>query len=162
MDATLQETQFIIEMDHRLGSVVSATAEPVPVSFIDDDQVASYYISENTINTATPLVRGRGGDANLRVDALSTSDVQPGEDFSIHNIRGPRDRIVHFKIMPSINLTTSTFLFERLGSTINTTTSPMAGFNAGQDLRILDSIVRVTSATTGYAIDIPIRFVKKA
>lgn len=161
MDATLQETQFIIEMDHRLGSIVSATAESVPISFIDDDQIASYYVSENTINTNTPLVKGRGGN-QPRVDALTISNTQdPALDPSIHNIRGPRDRLLHFKIMPSINLNSSTFLFEKLGSTINTTNSPMDGFKAAKEFYILDSIVRVTSATTGYAIDIPIRFVKK-
>ena len=160
MDATLQETQFIVQMDHRLGSIVSPLGEEIPVSFIDDDQIASYYISENTLSTAAPVVKGRGG-SQPKVDSTVVSSPPSGEQASIHNIRGPRDRLVHFKIDPSINLKTSTFLFTKLGSTTNTGTNAMAGFKTSKEFYIIDTIVRVTSATTAYSIDIPVRFVKK-
>lgn len=160
MDATLQETQFIVQMDHRLGSLISATGEAVPVSFIDDDQIASYYLSENTLNTSTPIVIGSGGN-DPKVDSSVVSNPPDGSEASVHNIRGPRDRMVHFKVDPSVNLKTSTFLFTKLGSTITTTATNMPGFVAGQTHYIIDSIVRVTSATTAYSIDIPVRFVQK-
>ena len=67
-------------------------------------------------------------------------------------ISGPRGTHLTFKIKASTNLRTSTFLFERLGSTFN------FGANA---YYFIDTIVRVTGATTGYKIDIPIRFIKK-
>lgn len=151
MPATLQETQFIIEADYRLGSIVSRDGGAVPVSFIDDDQIASYYVSQGTTDSSTPVVTNAYD--NFR------SDEVVNEEKSLHNIRGPRDRIVQFKIAPSINLTTSDFLFEKLGSTL--TGVNIAGFNNGQDFRYIDSIVRLTSATTAYSIDIPVRYLKK-
>lgn len=160
MDATLQETQFIIQMDHRLGSIVSATGEEIPVSFIDDDQIASYYVSENTLSTSTPVIKGRSGQQPI-VDSRVVSNPPAGEEASIHQIRGPRDRLVHFKIDPSINLKTSTFLFEKLGSTTNTGDNAMAGFITAKEHYIIDTTVRVTSATTAYSIDVPVRFVRK-
>ena len=58
---------------------------------------------------------------------------------------------------PSVDLNTSDFLFDQLGSTqaAGTTGNP-----TGQIVKYIDSIVRVTGATTGYQIDIPIRFAK--
>ena len=150
MPATLQETQFIIEADYRLGSIVSRDGGAVPVSFIDDDQIASYYVSEGTTDSRIPVVAGA-------IDNLRSDEVV-NEEKSLHNIRGPRDRIVQFKIAPSINLTTSDFLFDKLGTTATLT---IDGFNAAQEFRYIDSIVRLTSATTAYSIDIPVRYLKK-
>tara|TARA_R110000787_G_scaffold207519_1_gene317548 strand:- start:704 stop:1708 length:1005 start_codon:yes stop_codon:yes gene_type:complete len=152
MPATLQETQFIIEMDYRLGSIVDRLGTPVPVSFIDDDQIASYYVSAGATDTTVPVV----------VDALDKlrQDEADSDGFkSLHNIRGPRDRVVQFKIAPSINLTSSDFLFDKLGTSQDSLT--IDGFNGAQDFKFIDSIVRVTSATTAYSINIPVRYIKK-
>ena len=151
MPATLQETQFIIEADYRLGAIVDRDGTPVPVSFIDDDQIASYYISEGTTDTAKPVVLPA-------LDDLRTDENVNSAGVSAHNIRGPRDRVVQFKIAPSINLTTSDFLFDKLGSTLTGVT--ISGFEATQNFKIIDSIVRLTSATTAYSIDIPVRYIK--
>ena len=83
-----------------------------------------------------------------------------GLGTSAHKIRGPRDRMVQFKIAPSINLTTSDFLFDKLGTTIRN--ASINGFENDQNFKIIDSIVRLTSATTAYSIDIPVRYIKKA
>tara|TARA_Y100001937_G_scaffold128686_1_gene206861 strand:- start:33598 stop:34614 length:1017 start_codon:yes stop_codon:yes gene_type:complete len=155
MPATLQETQFIIEADYRLGSLVDigAAASPLPVSFIDDDQIASYYVSEGTNDSGQPVVAPP-------LDSLRSDRVELGEK-SMHNIRGPRDRILQFKLQPSINLISSNFLFDKLGSTITTTSdNELNGFKAAT-YKIIDTLVRVTSATTAYSIDIPIRYIKK-
>ena len=151
MPATLQETQFIIEADYRLGFITDLNAQPVPVSFIDDDQIGPYYVSEGTTEGESPVVIPQADD--FRTDATLAREK------SVHNIRGPRDRVVQFKIQPSINLISSNFLFDKLGSTLTTPT--IAGFSSGQNYRIIDSLVRVTSATTSYSLDIPIRFIKK-
>lgn len=152
MPATLQETQFIIEADYRLGAIVDKNGTPVPVSFIDDDQIASYYISEGTTDTAVPVVIPQ-------LDDLRTDENVNSAGVSAHKIRGPRDRVVQFKIAPSINLTTSDFLFDKLGSTL--TGVNIDGFVNTQNFKIIDSIVRLTSATTAYSIDIPVRYIKK-
>ena len=64
---------------------------------------------------------------------------------------------IEFKIRSSQDLRVSNFLFDRIGTT--TTTYTDAG-GANPTVKIIDSIVRVTGLTTGYAVDIPVRFAK--
>ncbi len=42
IDESLIETSFIVEMDSRLGQLISADGTEVPGSTIDDDFVATY------------------------------------------------------------------------------------------------------------------------
>ena len=171
MPATLQETQFIIEMDHRLGSLVSANADQVPVSFIDDDQIASYYVSENTVSgQGSPLVITKNtNQAGVVVDSLPKTNAGAVDgDLSVHRLSGPRDSILHFKIEPSINLKSSSFLFDKLGGSIKganqagmKNTQTIGGVTSDLEYRIIDTIIKITSATTGVSLDIPIRYIKK-
>ena len=62
-----------------------------------------------------------------------------------------------FSIGASIDLNTSDYLFDQLG---NTWASGATGNPTGQIVKYIDTIVRVTGATTGYRIDVPVRFVK--
>ncbi|GAI82543.1 unnamed protein product, partial [marine sediment metagenome] len=49
IDADLVETQYIIEIDNRFGKIVSSPGGTVAkVSFIDDDNIASYFLSLGT------------------------------------------------------------------------------------------------------------------
>ena len=49
LEADLVETQYLIEMDTRLGEILSRDGETLAtISFIDDDQIASYYLSLGT------------------------------------------------------------------------------------------------------------------
>ena len=79
-------------------------------------------------------------------------------------ITGPRGTILKFRIQASLELNTSTYLFDLIGGTgtvsINRQTDD--GPVALSFTNYIDSIVRVTGATTGYSLDIPVRFVKKA
>ena len=68
---------------------------------------------------------------------------------------------MHFKVEPNINLRTSTYLFDKLGSSSTIVLNGIDGFKAGTYLYI-DSLVRLTSATTAYSIDIPVRYIKKS
>jgi hypothetical protein len=70
--------------------------------------------------------------------------------------------MLQFRIKPSINLTTSTYLFEKLGGSFTQGTgTTITGLTNAKAYRFIDSFVRVTAATTGYSIDIPIRYLKK-
>ena len=149
----LIETQFIIEMDNRLGIIASAGNDnmgepnnPAPVSFIDDDNIASYFVS---LNTNPNFIKSITNEKKAHTDASQ--------------LKGPRGTSFRFKILSSIDLRTSTFLFERLGQTSQTWTSN-AKINSGGNITIhyIDSNIRITGATTGFSIDIPVRFVKKA
>ena len=137
IDSDLRESQYIIEMDNRLGTIVDHVGEAAPVSFVDDDNVASYFISQ-----AVPGFIDVGG--SIGTDA----------DTSLP-IAGPRGTKLRFKIKSSVELATSTFLFTKLGSTMID-----AGTSTTRNFRFIHSTIRITGATTGYRIDIPVRFVK--
>tara|TARA_R110002073_G_scaffold257204_2_gene419964 strand:- start:547 stop:1491 length:945 start_codon:yes stop_codon:yes gene_type:complete len=136
LDADLVETQYIIEMDNRLGSLASpSTTTGAAVSFIDDDNIASYYLS---LGTDTEFV---------------TNNSAGSSENSSQVIAGPRGTTLQFRINASVDLNSSTFFFTELGST-----TTLAG--AAPVYYYIDSTIRVTGATTGYRIDIPVRFLK--
>jgi len=131
----LSETSYTIQIDNRLGQIVSAAANTIPLDYIDDDDIAYY-----TVDLGDGLVEGIKDTTN------SVKQV----------IAGPRGTSVQFKIQASIDLNTSAYLFEKLGGT-----APMDN-RGGTTTTVyyIDSIVRVTGVKTGYSVDIPVRFVK--
>jgi len=146
IDEDLIETQYIIEMDNRFGNIVSPSlaassqVQQANVNFIDDDNIASYFLST----------------ADRQFVASNTDRSQP--KFSPAQVLdGPRGTVLTFSIGASIDLNTSDYLFDQLG---NTWASGATGNPTGQTVKYIDTIVRVTGATTGYRIDVPVRFVK--
>jgi len=142
LSSDLIETQYMIEIDNRLGVVTNVSANPnnivdaVP-SFIDDDMVASYYLSFGT-------------DSDY-IEMLPTDTS--GKTNTRQVIVGARGTKIKFSVKASLDLNnTGNFLFTRLGSTttIGSTT-----------FYYIDTNIRISGVTTGYRIDIPVRFVKK-
>jgi len=142
LGSDLIETQYMIEIDNRLGVVTNVSANPnnivdaVP-SFIDDDMVASYYLSFGT-------------DSDY-IEMLPTDTS--GKTNTRQVIVGARGTKIKFSVKASLDLNnTGNFLFTRLGSTttIGSTT-----------FYYIDTNIRISGVTTGYRIDIPVRFVKK-
>ena len=140
IDSDLVETQYLIQIDNRFGNLTSKTGNAAKVSFIDDDNVATYYLS---LGTDTEYVK-----ENPETDEATASQV----------VLGARGSILEFKIQSSIELNSSTYLFEKLG---NLTTHGAPALEGGGNIYYIDSVVRVIGATTGYTVDIPVRFVKK-
>jgi len=145
LDADLIENQYIIEIDDRLGKITTTgfnqgAQSLISSNFVDDDRIASYYVSKNT-NTSL-------FDANYG----TVSDG--GNCAESSTIAGPRGTRLWFAIRASLELNTSTSLFDRLGGTVTIT-------SFGGTYKYIDSSVRVTGVTTGYRVDIPIRFLKK-
>ena len=139
LDSDLVETQFLVEIDNRLGQIVSRSGERAVPSFIDDDQIATYYFSLGT-------------DGQYVVENTSKS-THTGEQ----TIAGPRVTMIAFKVLASIDLNTSDYLFDKLGSA-----STLAGkTGSSTSIKQINATIRVTGATTGYRLDIPIRFIKK-
>ena len=67
--------------------------------------------------------------------------------------------MIQFRILSSLELSTSTFLFEQLGGKANYN---IKGYGAlANGFYYIDTMVRVTGATTGYRIDVPVRFIKR-
>ena len=155
LDNDLIENQYIIELDSRLGRVSNNNADSLlEESFIDDDMVATYFVS-----TADPHV------SKITATNPILGDQQVYETATKETvISGPRGTTLEFSIRASIDLNSSTYLFEKFGTTSWT------GNIAGVDLTsggitytswaYIDSLVRVTGATTGYRLDIPVKFVK--
>ena len=141
IDPALSETQYIIQIDNRLGGIASRdgvlTLSPVTV---DDDSIAQYVVSVGT-------------DAKF---------VKPNKNKDLDStqvIRGPRSTFLEFKIVSSIDLRTSDYLFNQFGST-GTMLNNTSGGATKSNIKYIDSLVRVTGINTGYSVDIPIRFVK--
>ena len=132
LDADLVETQYILEMDNRLGYICDKEGNPGTPSFIDDDNIASYYLSTTT-----------------NIEYFGNS----GTDMSAEVISGPRGTSLQFLVGPSTDLASSTYLFTQLGS---------SGSLRGIEVKQIDTTVRINGATTGYRVDLPIRIVKKA
>ena len=140
MDRSLIETSFIIEMDNRLGQIVSSDGKSLPgAARVDDDNIAMYVIDLNSASGGNKFV------TNVNQVDFGDSDTP---------IDGPIGARLEFKIRSSQDLRVSNFLFDRIGSTDTTT------YTGHNNVKIIDSIVRVSGMTTGYSIDIPVRFAK--
>jgi len=154
--ADLVETQYMIQIDNRLGSIANPTTNTnagetlgfTPTS-IDDDNIATYIF---TLSDQSEVVK-----------KLTT-----GNTFSV--IDGPQGTSVKFKIAASLDLKTSAYLFNQLG-TVATAAQTLQGAG-GTDLlgpdstpvtayKFIDSTVRISGMTTGYTVDLPVRFVKQ-
>lgn len=137
LDGTLVETQYEVTIDSRFGTIVSAQdGTPASVSYVDDDYMAMYIL---TINDSKFVV----------MNSNNTEDLT-------EVISGPRGTVLKFRIKSSVDLAGSDYLFTSLGSTVSMIGSSGAPINA----LYIDSYVRVTGLTTGYTLDIPVRFVK--
>ena len=152
LDADLVETQYIVEIDNRFGKLVSTGVEgfqgnaiDARVSFIDDDNIASYYFSLGT-------------DPAFVINNANNSPFDNGG--ANETIEGPRGTILAFRVKASLELNSSTFLFNQVGRTSQTWTRSDGAGDVTNGVDYIDSLVRVTGATTGYRIDIPVRFVK--
>jgi len=136
IDSDLLETQYIVEMDNRLGKVAAIKGPNARVSFIDDDDIAQYSL---TLSTDPVYVQQN--------DNVSNTD--PNEVIS-----GPRGTTLEVAIQASIDLNTSQYLFDLLGSSSTTLFS-------GHTVKYIDTNIRIQGATTGVQLDVPVRFVKK-
>jgi hypothetical protein len=141
LDPDLRETQYLVEMDNRLGQLYTPVGNPgaaATVSFIDDDNIATYYFTENT----------------------DTAYVQNLPATQESNIAGPRGTLISGRVGSSMSLKTNTYFFDTLGSAGSTAIGGMDGSTAGQTYKFIDTIVSITGVTTGYRIDVPVRYVK--
>lgn len=134
LDSDLVETQYIIELDNRFGKIVGTDGTVARVSFIDDDNIASYYLNLGT-------------DPGFIVENTERVDINKRQV-----IQGPRGTMLQFRLQTSLELNTSTFLFDNIGST-----ATMNSVN----VNYIDTYVNVVGATTGYKLNIPVRFIRK-
>tara|TARA_Y100001973_G_C5203064_1_gene339316 strand:- start:3563 stop:4516 length:954 start_codon:yes stop_codon:yes gene_type:complete len=138
MPTILDETQYTIELDSRLGSIISVDGGTRLSGVVDDDSIALYTVSDST----DPKFVYTNRDTSS-----STAQV----------IAGARSTYLEFRIASSIDLRQSDFLFDKLGGT--SVLKDESGSN-NSNVKHIDTLVKVTGLNTGYSVDIPVRFVK--
>jgi len=144
ISSKLLETQYFIQLDNRLGSLMpSAGNTALSLSSVDDDNIATYIVTLN-----------QNGAGSARI----VSRIAPG---AASDIDGPRGTRTELKIASSLNLKTSTFLFDQLGTVGTTNITSGDQTLASGNYKFIDSTLRVSGVSTGYTVDISIRFVKK-
>ena len=148
---SLDETEFQIEIDNRLGVITSAAGLTLSAGPSDDDHLSAYIVgaSAPTMDALTYAV-------------ISESEPYPGET----PIQGPRGHRVRFKISTALTeLEGNDNLLDKLGKTLTSATSTtMFGSDitaAATTYKYVDTTVRVRGMITGYSIDVPVRFLKK-
>jgi len=137
LPSELIETQFLITIDHRFGTIISPTStSEATLSYVDDDNLANYYVVY-------------GSDI-----VSSITDTNPAS--TTETIKGSRGNKAQFRIMATLDLVGGAY-FDDLGGTV---TMNDVGGTATSTYKYIDTNVQIKGLTTGYRIDIPIRFVK--
>jgi hypothetical protein len=136
----LFESEYNIVIDNRFGIIASidnmqASSKPV----IDDDGMATYKLTLNSDpKFVAEMVASPGIGATTDADADS-------------EIRGTRGSKLSFEVLATTSLTNGNY-FDKYG------TQYADGTNT---YKVIKTVVKVTGATTGYSIDIPVAFAKK-
>ena len=167
LDDSLVETAFLVELDYRLGSIKQpGTNTLASVNFIDDDNIASYYLTETNV-----FINPKGA-----LSAPSQNNLKQGETgFVLEDpqvFSGPRGNTLQFRVQASTELQSSTYLYTQIGNSVtlkNDGTDGILGLDS-DDLALggrttvhyIDSTIRVIGANTGFRLDIPVRYVKIA
>jgi hypothetical protein len=157
-----RETQYVVELDNRLLQLAPGSGEvnPASPSFIDDDNIASYFLSINTddgffptgANPSFPAFQlGQGGtaDTNSVLGNPQTNTGQYGTRFG-------------FKLLSSDSVQLSNRLFTELGTLTGKTYGDTAPGLPTPNFYAIDTVVRVTGYTTGYRVTVPIQIIRKA
>ena len=141
LSAELVESSYLIEIDNRLGKIVSRNNLNInaPLSFIDDDNIATYMVD----------------GTNFVEDINNTDIIQIATD---QTLSGPRGTKLEFSVVASDDLYSSEYFFDLLGSNAS---SVIVGGETLTSVKYIDTTVRITGMSTGYRLDVPIRFVKK-
>ena len=167
LDSDLYESAYIIEMDYRLGRVKPSANKgdtPAAVNFIDDDNIASYYLTDN--NYVNPENGQSPGTQTNTAGSYKKADLDAAGNSMV--FEGPRGSTVQFRIGASQELQSSTYLFTQIGSSVAANTANFLGLPTTDQLTTtktiyyIDSTVRVVGANTGYRLDLPVRYIKIA
>lgn len=139
IDPELKETQYLVEIDSRLARIYDLTGKALAQpAFIDDDLIASYYFTQNVGSYVQNLSAGEEGTAD-------EGDAQ--------TIAGPRGTHLKFGLLSALDIVSSDYLFDTLG----TDTVETDGTN---NFAFIDTSIRITGVTTGYRVDVPLRIIK--
>ncbi len=166
LDSDLLETAYIVETDYRLGRVKRTIGKtspdsPAAVNFIDDDNIASYYLTD------TDYVDPYGHPGAQEHNNSKEKSKLTNEGGNPMVFDGPRGSTLQFRVQASQELQSSTYLFTQIGSSYLASAAGFLGlptssddFISGKTIYYIDSTIRVVGANTGFRLDIPVRYVK--
>ena len=139
----LEETKYLIQMDNRLGSLCDVNQSNLKApAWVDDDNIATYAIAQSAAGDADYF--------NNYLDPTINDSVAPCI------IAGPYNRAgLVFSVFPSDSIRWSNYYFEQFGNTADSTDETVY-----TTVYSIDTSIRVIGQTTGYRLDIPIRWVK--
>lgn len=158
----MKETAYMVKVDHRLlrldgvkktqdpNAAANGDFERLAHSFVDDDAIATYYIST--------------GDAGF----LDNSDrhISQTEENRINSAKdaeafvGPLGTRLCIAPRSSEAVKHSDGFFDEFGS-INNSAIATQLTEIGTAHKYIDTTINVVGVTTGYSLDIPVRIVKK-
>jgi len=165
MPDDLIETAFLIRMDHRLLRLYGFDKESNPDngkyaqkanSFVDDDAIATYYISSTDASVVGPREGNIRFSLSQNPNTTQMAAIEAAETFN--GPLGPRLRI---SPKTSVQVQQSSALFDELGSTAGGDIAIRGTTLASANYKYIDTIINVVGVTTGYSIDIPVRIIKK-
>ena len=135
LDDELKETSYTVQMDNRLCKLVDAQGTLASFDYLDDDNIGYY-----TVDLGDTFV------TEITNDQVSSSEV----------IQGPRGTRLEFRLQSSMDLNTSSYLFQQLGGTVTMDTEAGATVST----QFIDSNIRIVGIKTGVMIDVPVRFLR--
>jgi len=164
LDSDLLETAYIVETDYRLGRIKPPAMNgdtPTAVNFIDDDNIASYYL------TSDHFVNPKGSPGDQEHNGSKDKDTLTNEGGNPMVFAGPRGSTLQIRIQASQELQSSTYLFTQIGNSQLASAGDFLGLPTSNDafltnktIYYIDSTVRVVGANTGFRLDIPVRYIK--
>jgi len=141
LDPELTENQMMIKLDDRYLKLVapSPSSQDASPSFIDDDNIATYYLVNNAANSAHWGITPGG------------SNAEEGDS----DISGPRGPRFHFSVRCQLDLQASTSTFTTAGSTLEDF------WGSGDHALYIDTMVTCIGNQTGARVDIPFRLLRE-
>ena len=157
---SLYETQYLVELDNRFLRVADPTGMAVaPRSFVDDDNVASYFFAiqdmAEDVSENTETVKNRHYFSSIRREqGEGPQSVIAGRAGSRFNFR--------LVVTTEIEVATagSNYLFTTFGEQIAKASGTADDVGVGGAYRVINTNIRVTGMTTGYRVSIPIQILK--
>lgn len=137
----LVEDTFVIEVDNRLCRIISTELDEPRPNNVDDDGIATYVFA-------------------YREESPFISKIQNRESQRNMVIAGPRGNFLRFRIRPQDILAESDYYFDLFGSTGSGVAGTFIPNSTLTAVKYIDSVVTIYGASTGYTVQIPIRFIK--
>tara|TARA_R110000824_G_scaffold91594_4_gene222797 strand:+ start:872 stop:1900 length:1029 start_codon:yes stop_codon:yes gene_type:complete len=158
----LYESAFLVEMDSRLlGVTTPSTLQPAQPSFIDDDNIATYYLALGTDSSYFARQKeGKGGTAEPAFNIVTDTAGTRTQNSMIGptSTTGRLGSRLVFGLRSSLNLQNSQDLFTKLGGTVSIALGPSPG--TPTSFSYINTVVRLTGFNTGYRVEVPLKLLK--